>query len=103
MMFIAESEPAQMLIAPEYLTAESRLPFRRQALEHLEKASHAKSPFVLDLRPTRDIDASGLGLLVLLQKRAREYGLMTRLIGPAIAVREALRSARLDYLFDIVD
>lgn len=103
MMYIAEAQPAEILVAPDRVTAETRLSFRRQALECLERASHAKSAFVVDLRATNDIDASGLGILVLLQKRAREYGLVTRLVGPSPAVREALRGARLDYLFEIVD
>ena len=103
MMYIAEVEPAAVVVAPERVTAETRLAFRRLALEYLERASQSRTPLVIDLRPTRDIDASGLGILVLLQKRAREYGLLTRLVGPMPGVREALRSARLDYLFEIVD
>lgn len=103
MMYIAEAQPAAVLVAPDRVNAESRLAFRRQALEYLERASHAKTAFVLDLRGTTDIDASGLGILVLLQKRAREYGLVTRLIGPSVAVRDALNAARLDYLFEIVE
>lgn len=103
MMYIAEAQPVPVLVAPDHVTAENRLSFRRQALEYLERASHAKTAFVVDLRATNDIDASGLGILVLLQKRAREYGLVTRLVGPVPAVRDALRGARLDYLFEIVD
>lgn len=103
MMYIAEAQPSVVLTAPEVITADTRLAFRRQALEHLERASQAQSPFVIDMRPTQDIDASGLGILVLLQKRAREYGLVTRLVGPGAPVREALRGARLDYLFEILD
>ncbi|HKS05611.1 MAG TPA: STAS domain-containing protein [Gemmatimonadaceae bacterium] len=103
MMYIAEAQPAAVLVAPSHVTAENRLSFRRQALEYLERASQAKTAFVVDLRATNDIDASGLGILVLLQKRAREYGLVTRLVGPSPAVREALRGARLDYLFEIMD
>lgn len=103
MMFLADAQPDALLVAPESLTAESRLAFRRQALEHLERAGRTQTAYVLDLRATRDIDASGLGILVLLQKRAREFGIVTRLVGPTPAVREALRGARLDYLFEIVD
>ena len=103
MIYIAEAQPPVVMIAPEHITAENRLAVRRLALEYLERSSQARTPFVIDLRSTKDIDASGLGILVLLQKRAREYGLVTRLVGPSPVVREALRSARLDYLFEIVD
>jgi anti-anti-sigma regulatory factor len=102
MMYIAEAQPAVVLVAPERITAENRLVFRRQALEYLERSSNSRTPFVIDVRPTREIDASGLGILVLLQKRAREYGLVTRLVGPLPSIRESLRAARLDYLFEIV-
>lgn len=103
MMYIAEAQPLDMLVAPERITAENRLAFRAQALGHLERAAQARAAFAVDLRGTRDIDASGLGILVLLQKRAREYGLVTRLVGPTETVLGALRTARLDYLFEIVD
>ena len=103
MMYIAEAQPAVVLVAPDRITAENRLAFRLQALEYLERSSHARGPFVIDMRATGEIDASGLGILVLLQKRAREYGLVTRLVGPRPAVRDALRGARLDYLFDVME
>ena len=102
-MYIAEAPHTEIMIAPDRITAANRLIVRRQALEYLERASHARTPLTIDLRSTREIDASGLGILVLLQKRAREYGLVMRLIGPLAGLREALRSARLDYLFEIVD
>lgn len=102
-MYIAEAHAPVVMVAPEHISAENRLAVRRAALEFLERSSQARTPFVIDLRATKDIDASGLGILVLLQKRAREYGLVTRLIGPSLIVRDALRMARLDYLFEIVD
>jgi anti-anti-sigma factor len=91
------------MVAPEHIRADNRLAVRQQGLELLERSSQARTPFVVDMRSTKDIDASGLGILVLLQKRAREYGLVTRLIAPSTLVRDALRAARLDYLFEIVD
>lgn len=102
-MYIAEAQPPVVMVAPDRITTENRLAVRRQALEYLERSSQARTPFVIDVRATKDVDASGLGILVLLQKRARECGLVTRLVGPSPAVHEALRSARLDYLFEIVD
>ena len=43
-----------------------------------------------DPSATRDIDASGLGVLVLLQKRARERMIATRLLHPGTSVRQML-------------
>ena len=50
-----------------------------------------------------DIDASGLGVLVLLQKRARERMIATRLLHPGTSVRQMLLLTKLDYLFELED
>ena len=64
-----------VLQAPERLVSEHRLEFRRDALERLSKAAaEGAKRITIDLRDTREVDASGLGVLVLLQKRARENG-----------------------------
>ena len=54
----------------------------------------------LDLRDAVEIDASGLGLLVLVQKRARERGIAVRLLGATPAIRELLSLTKLDQLFE---
>lgn len=98
---VAVEATVQPLIAPSRLTADHRLEFRRSALEGLEQASRATADAVeLDLSLTTDIDASGLGVLVLLQKRARELGLSTRLLNTPRAVRQMLHITRLDVLFE---
>jgi anti-anti-sigma regulatory factor len=89
------------LVAPSRLTAEHRLEFRRQALEMLEAATRTGAPVVeVDLGATVEIDASGLGVLILLQKRAREAGLRTRLLRVPGIVSSLLDSTRLNPLFD---
>jgi anti-anti-sigma factor len=55
----------------------------------------------VDLGATSEMDASGLGVLVLLQKRARERGLTTRLLNASRSIREMLQLTRLDSLFEI--
>jgi anti-anti-sigma regulatory factor len=45
------------------------------------------------------VDASGLGILVLVQKRARELGVATRLMRTQPHVRTLLHLTKLDVLF----
>src|ERR1019366_7301599 len=87
-MLIAENYD-EVLIAPPHLDAGSRLDFRRAALEHLERvAQRNETRVVIDLQHTTDIDASGLGVLVLVQKRARE---------------QMIALTKLEYLFELED
>ena len=98
------SETPVVLSAPERLVTETRLDFRRAALEHVERAANESAPRIyVDLAATRDIDASGLGVLVLLQKRARERMIATRLLRPGPSVRQMLLLTKLDYLFEMED
>lgn len=91
----------QPLVAPFRLTSDHRLEFRRAVLESLETAAHDGDPAVaIDLARTIEVDASGLGVLVLLQKRARERGLRTRLVNTPRAVQDMLQMTRLDTLFE---
>ena len=92
----------QPLIAPPHLNADNRLEFRRLMLEHLESAVHQGDETIdVDLGGTVEMDASGLGVLVLLQKRARERGLRTRLMHASREVYETLVLTRLDTLFEL--
>jgi anti-anti-sigma factor len=102
-MLVAES-PMEIFVAPTRLVAETRLDFRRAVLEHLEGVVQRNAPrVVLDLRHTTDIDASGLGVLVLLQKRARERMIATKLLHPPASVKQMISLTRLDYLFEMED
>jgi anti-anti-sigma factor len=93
----------QPLIAPARLTSTERLEFRRDVLELLEVAARqGETAVTVDLAQTVELDASGLGVLVLLQKRARERGLRTRLLHPTRTVAEMLHLTRLDALFEFV-
>jgi anti-anti-sigma factor len=102
-MLIADSQ-IEALIAPPHLDAASRLDFRRAALEHLERvAQRNETRVVIDLRHTTDIDASGLGVLVLLQKRARERMIATKLLHAPSPVKQMIALTKLDYLFELED
>ncbi len=106
MMVTATFDPeadVHPMIAPEKLTSETRLDFRRAALEALEQADRLELNAVeLDLSATTEMDASGLGVLILLQKRAREKGKTVRLLRVPNAVEQLLDATRLNSLFDIV-
>jgi anti-anti-sigma regulatory factor len=92
------------LVAPPRIDARSRLDFRLAALEHLERAVQRKeSQFVIDMRHTTDIDASGFGVLLLVQKRARERMLATKLSNAPAFAKQMIAQTMLEYLFEIED
>ncbi|MBW7933150.1 MAG: STAS domain-containing protein [Gemmatimonadaceae bacterium] len=99
------TEPDRVVLqAPERLVSENRLDFRRDALERLTKAvSGGAKRLTIDLRDTREVDASGLGVLVLLQKRAREQMLTTCLTRTPPTVRHLLHLTQLEGLFEFED
>ncbi len=87
--------------APTSLGVESRALFRRKALEALDEAIAAGSgvPLVIDCSGTRAVDSAGLGVLVLIQRRAAEVRLPVRLRGPSEELRFLLVMTRLDDRF----
>lgn len=91
------------LLAPERLIADTRGEFRAAALEHLERLGPEAGALVIDMRRTLDLDASGLGILVLVQKRAKEKGLSTRLDHAPERVRNLLKLTLLEFLFELTD
>jgi anti-anti-sigma regulatory factor len=100
---VLEPSTVQPMLAPSRLTAEQRLDFRRAVLEALELASRSGAKSVdIDFAPTVEIDASGLGVLILLQKRARERGLAVRLLHAPALLTNLLESTRLAPLFETV-
>ncbi|HET8772091.1 MAG TPA: STAS domain-containing protein [Gemmatimonadaceae bacterium] len=98
---VAVEAPVEPLIAPVRLISDNRLEFRRAALESLERAAEAGVPAVeVDMSACVELDASGLGVLVLLQKRARERDLNTRLLHVTRPVRLMIAITRLESLFE---
>ncbi len=98
-------EPPSMTpyVCPPHLTTDSRVEFRTRALEALDAAIRDRSDaVVLDLGAVVDIDASGLGVLILLQKRAREQQRHVRLLNVPHAVERLLDDTRMAAMFDIV-
>lgn len=90
-----------MVGAPNRLVAETRVDFRSAAMEGLERAAMAgESSLKIDMGETADVDASGLGTLVVVQKRARERGLATSLVRTQGGVRSLLAATKLEGLFE---
>ena len=92
-----------VLIAPERLISATRGEFRTMALAHIDHLSADAGVLVVDLGQTTELDASGLGMLVLIQKRAKERGLATRLRKTPERVRNLLKLTMLEFLFELTD
>ena len=89
------------LVTPPRLIAATRDEFRAAALDLIERATASHAPVaVVDMGRTLDMDASGLGVLVLLHKRAKERGISTRLAHAPEHVRRLLELTKLEYLFE---
>lgn len=92
------------LVTAPRLIAATRDEFRAAALDLLERATAANATAaVVDMGHTVDMDASGLGILVLLHKRAKERGLATCLVHTPEHVRRLLTLTKLEYLFEYED
>ncbi len=94
-------ECSPTFVAPSTLTMDRRLENRDAVLSAVALAAKRGAPAVVaDLRATTQVDAAGLGVLILLQKRAREHGMRTRLQGVPPEIRTLLDSTWLHTLFD---
>ncbi|GAC1684183.1 MAG: hypothetical protein NVS9B3_02280 [Gemmatimonadaceae bacterium] len=90
-----------VLEAPPRLSAETRSQFRKAALEQLTVlAARGGGRLTIDLAATAEVDASGLGILVLVQKRAKELGTTLWLAHVPQQVRYLLVLTKLDHLFE---
>ena len=88
------------LVPPSRLVAETRAEFRRSALEHVSQAAaRGESKIMVDLSGTTEIDASGLGILLFVNTRAREHGLTTHLVNVPQPVRALLDLTKLAHIF----
>jgi len=99
MQAIANND-GSVLMAPDRLISSTSGGFRGVALDHLERLDPKANGLIIDLSQTVDIDASGLGILVFLQKRAKERGLSTTLRRAPERVRNLLQLTMLEFLFE---
>ncbi len=99
MQTIANND-GSVLMAPDRLISSTSGGFREVALDHLERLSPNPNGLIIDLSQTIDIDASGLGILVFLQKRAKDRGFSTTLRHAPERVRNLLKLTMLEFLFE---
>jgi anti-anti-sigma factor len=91
------------LVPPARLVADTRAEFRRIALEHVaQAAARGDSRITVDLSGTTEIDASGLGILLFVNTRAREHGMTTHLVSVPSQVRGLLDLTKLTHIFSEV-
>ena len=91
------------LVPPTRLVADTRADFRRAALEHVSQAAaRGETRITVDLSGTTEIDASGLGILLFVNTRAREHGLTTHLVNVPQPVRALLDLTKLSHIFSEV-
>ena len=102
-MHAATGKERNVVVAPERLISSTRAEFRAHALIHLDRLRADDGALVIDLGHTVELDASGLGILVLLQKRAKERGLSTSLRRAPERVRNLLKLTMLEFLFEFLD
>ena len=92
------------LAAPERLVADTRAAFRKEALHYLDRAeAQSVKDFSLDMSKTAEMDASGLGILVVIQKKAKETGIRMRIRKAPQQVRYLLLLTKLEHLFEFED
>jgi anti-anti-sigma factor len=88
------------LVPPTRLVADTRAEFRRSALEYVAQAgARGDAKITVDLSGTTEIDASGLGILLFVNTRAREHGLTTHLVNVPQPVRALLDLTKLSHIF----
>jgi anti-anti-sigma factor len=92
-----------VLMAPERLISSTRGDFRSAALQHIDQLGDAGGSIVIDMTRTVEIDTSGLGMLVFIQKRAKERGFSTILRRAPERVRNLLQLTLLEFLFEFRD
>ena len=91
----------RVVLAPETLGLESRSEFRQRAVALLEEMPEGLGRLVVDLSNTHHVDSAGLGVLMLVQRRASERRQMVALRKASEEVRFLLVLTRLHDLFEI--
>src|SRR5262245_18873631 len=103
MRAIAETanNDGSVLVAPERLVSTTRGDFRSAALQHIDQLGDGAGSIMIDMTQTVEIDTSGLGMLVFIQKRAKERGFSTILRRAPERVRNLLKLTLLEVLLEV--
>lgn len=89
----------RVISAPSELGLATREAFRDAANGLLAEMAEGEGTLVIDLAPTRTVDSSGLGVLILIQRRATERRLQVVLRGVGPELEYLLVLTKLDDLF----
>lgn len=98
---MATQVDARELAGPVNLGLETRIDFRRAAVELMDTMTQPGSRLIIDLTATRTVDSAGLGALMLIQRHAAERRLRVVLKRPNDELRFLLALTKLDDLFDL--
>ncbi len=89
-----------ILMAPEQLGLDTRVEFRRAAIELVEGMGGGGS-LVIDLSATTSVDSAGLSALIMVQRRATSQNLTVSLRGMSEDLRFLFVLTKLEDLFEI--
>ncbi len=89
----------KILTAPSRLVAETRAEFRNAAVSLIESTAREAKTITLDLAATREMDATGLGTLVAIQSRAKQFAMTVKLVNVTEEVLTLLALTELLHLF----
>jgi len=90
---------AREVIAPERLGLDTRVEFRQAAVQVLDTLPDGTGQLIIDLSRTRQVDSAGLGVLMLIQRRAAERRQTIVLRNPNEELRFLLVITKLVELF----
>jgi len=92
---------ARELVAPQRLGLDTRVEFRKAAVQLLDSLPEGTGRLVIDLSATRQVDSAGLGVLMLVQRRAAERRQSIVLRQPSDELRFLMVVTKLVSLFEI--
>lgn len=98
---MATQVDARELAGPVNLGLETRIEFRKAAVDLMEAMAQPGGRLIIDLTATRTVDSAGLGVLMLIQRHAAERRLRVVLKRPNDELRFLLALTKLDDLFDL--
>jgi anti-anti-sigma factor len=94
----ATHDTAREIFAPERLGLDTRVEFRKAAVQVLDALPDA-GQLIIDLARTRQVDSAGLGVLMLIQRHAAERRQTVVLRNPNAELRFLLVITKLIDLF----
>ena len=98
---MATQVDARELAGPVNLGLETRIEFRKAAVDLMDAMTQPGSRLIIDLTATRTVDSAGLGVLMLIQRHAAERRLRVVLKRPNDELKFLLALTKLDDLFDL--